>query len=107
MTAERDQLHFSLNLVEPLHDVHHDARAMSTKQNNPGRAIGSEAQTLSFRNAVQPGLLVELRFQHHARGLKCVRGGMAHGQGLLFRPFASDDDVLGFALDPEVGRIVR
>ena len=88
-------------------DVDHHLGAVASEEDDAGRAIGFQAELLSFRDAIDRRLFVELWFQDHSRCLEDMVGGVADGQGLLPGAFRPGDDVFRLALNPEMRRVIR
>src|SRR6185312_11823722 len=71
-STDNDQLQLRIAGVQRTNDLQNCFRPVSSEQDNSGRRIWIQAQTLALLGNVDLGLLVEFRLEHHSGDQKYV-----------------------------------
>src|SRR6185437_12419737 len=79
---------------------------MSAKKHDSSRKIGIEGEFFSFLVAIKGALLIKARLHHHSGSKEYVIAIVTKFQRLLLGAFRSANEVVGFALHPEMRRII-
>ena len=105
--ADQDQLQIAFAAVQTFNNVEHRARSVPAKEHDPGWKVWERGPIFfSLLVRFSDTLLIKPRLHHHAGSKEHMIAIVAESERLLLGTFGPADDVFGFALHPEMRRII-